>query len=189
MNANAFNTDWTPERIDILVQLRNDKWKRGAIADEINRRTGASFTRSAVCGKLDRIFPAAKPIKTAEERAETIRARNERSKLKKRAERAAERAAQGSAPKPNRVKTVSAPPPLAIVEVNPSDFPDARVHGVGKLEPHHCRFECTPDAEYDPAHPVFCGLPILANSKFSWCSGHHATLTQKPLKTWGAKAA
>lgn len=185
--TNAFNTDWTEDRISILVQLRNEEWKRGAIADEINRRTGAAFTRSAVCGKLDRIFPAAKPIKTAEERAETIRARNERSMLKKREARAAERAARGDVPKParERVARPTLAPALAVVAINPDDFKDARVHGMEALEPHHCRFICNDDLR----EPIYCGLPILARSKFSWCSHHHAVLTQQPLKTWGARAA
>lgn len=181
----TIDNDWTEERIAILVRMREEGVRRGAIADAINKHTGSNFTRSAICGKIDRLFPAAKPIKTPEERAETLKAQRERDAEKKRAKRAAEREAAG---RPSKPQQEPIQPELVVVETRPDDFPEARIVGIDALEPHHCRFECSGD-DFDPAAPVFCGLPILANSKFSYCAGHHRICAISPLKTWGGKAA
>lgn len=169
-------SDWTEDRIAILVRMREDGVKRGAIADAINKQTGSKFTRSAICGKIDRLFPAAKPVKTPEERAATLKARRERNAAYKRARRAAAREAAGLAPKP---QPAPIQPALVVVETRPEDFPEARVHGIDALEPNSCRFECSGD-DFNPAEPVFCGLPILANSKFSYCAGHHRLCVAPP---------
>jgi hypothetical protein len=177
------DSDWTQERTAMLVQFRSEGMKRGAIADEINKRTGSKFTRAAICGKIDRMYPVAKPIKSEEAKAETKRLRLERNARTKREKRAAERAARGETPKTRQQRRAPAAPILAIVEVRPEDFPEARVVGIDALQPHHCRFICNDDM----ATPVYCGLPILSNSsRFSFCAGHHARCTEKPLKTWGA---
>lgn len=170
------DNDWTDERVAILVRMREEGVKRGAIADAINKETGSRFTRSAICGKIDRLFPAAKPVKTPEERAATLKERRERGAAKKRAKRAAEREAAGRAPKPQQTRIQ---PALVVVEPRPEDFPEARVHGIDALESHHCRFECSGD-DFNPAEPVFCGLPILAQSKFSYCAGHHRLCVAPP---------
>lgn len=58
---------------------------------------------------------------------------------------------------------------LAIVEFNPADFTESNVYGIDALEPHHCRFIVNDD----PAAAIFCGLPMLEKSSFSFCAGHH----------------
>lgn len=178
------DNDWTEERIAILVQLREEGMKRGAIADAINKQTGSDFTRSAICGKIDRLFPAAKPIKTPEERAETLKAQRERDAEKKRAKRAAEREAVGRAPKPHQAPIQ---PALVVIETRPDDFPEARIRGIDALEANNCRFECSGD-DFNPAEPVFCGLPIMAGSRFSYCACHHQ-LCVAPPKVTGSAAA
>lgn len=178
------DNDWTEERVTLLVQMREQGVQRGAIADAINKQTGSSFTRSAICGKIDRIFPAAKPVKTPEERAATRKAQRERDRLKKRAKRATERKAAGLAPK-SQQRAIQ--PVLVVVEARPDDFPEARIHGIDALEPNSCRFECSGD-DFNPAAPVFCGLPILANSKLSYCAGHHRICVAPP-KVFGGVAA
>jgi hypothetical protein len=175
------DNDWTDERVSILVQMREQGVQRGAIADAINKQTGSNFTRSAICGKIDRLFPAAKPVKTPEERAETLKAQRERDAEKKRAKRAAEREAAGRASKPQQVPIQ---PVLVVVETKPEDFPGARVHGVDALERHHCRFICNDDM----SEPVYCGMPIMANSRFSYCAGHHRVCVAPP-KMAGSIAA
>jgi hypothetical protein len=152
---------WTQERIDLLIQLRSDKLSRAAIADEINLRTGSIFTRSAVSGKIDRIFPAAKPKKTPEELAETRRQQRLREAEKKRQRRLTEKVPAGFA-------SPAPAPKLEVVIPRPEEFPDARIHGLAALETYHCRFICNDDM----SAPVYCGLPVI--DKTSWCSGHHA---------------
>lgn len=184
MNMRAFEfaiNDWTEERIAILIRMRGEGAKRRAIADAINEQTGASFTKAAICGKIDRLFPVAKPVKTPEERAATLKARRERSILAKRAKRAADRMAAGQ---PYRPQQRPIKPTLVVVDAKPEGFPDARVTGIDALEPHHCRFICNDDV----SEPVYCGLPIMANSRFSYCAGHHRICVAPP-KVQGSAAA
>lgn len=175
------DNDWTDERVTILVRMREEGVKRGAIADAINKETGSKFTRSAICGKIDRLFPAAKPIKTPEERAATLKARREREAAKKRARRAEAREAAGMAPKPQQTPVQ---PQLVLVENKPEEFPEARVHGIDALERHHCRFICNDDM----SAPVYYGLPILANSRLSYCAGHHQICVAPPKAQGGIAA-
>lgn len=173
---------WTEERITILVQMREQGVQRGAIADAINKQTGSMFTRSAICGKIDRLFPAAKPVKTPEERAATRKAQRLRDAEKKRARREAEKKAAGQAYKPRQTVIQ---PELVVVETKPEDFPEARIHGINALEPHRCRFECSGD-DFNPAAPVFCGLPTFGKS--SYCASHHRICVAPP-KVFGSAAA
>jgi hypothetical protein len=59
--------------------------------------------------------------------------------------------------------------PFSVVAFRPEEFADANVHGVANLEEHHCRFICNESI----SEPVYCGLPMLADSSFSFCAGHH----------------
>lgn len=175
-----FVETWTEEQVALLRLFHSQGWRRGAMADEINRRTGSKFTRSAVCGKIDRLYPAAKPIKTEEEKATTKAAREARYNEARRERRAQQRATF-------KPRLAPAPVVLTVVQPDPNDHPEARVHGIDALERSHCRFECSGD-DFNPATPVFCGLPILASSKFSYCAGHHR-LCVTPLKVAGSAAA
>ncbi len=80
-------TTWTEEQISILVEEHGIGTRRRYIAQIINTRTGSSFTKSAICGKIDRMFPAAKPVKTEEEKAATKARQRERDRLKKQRKR------------------------------------------------------------------------------------------------------
>lgn len=79
---------WTDDRIAILVAEHGKGTRRVAIAHILNESTGSTFTKSAVCGKIDRLFPAAKPVKTEEEKAATKARQRERDRLKKQKRRA-----------------------------------------------------------------------------------------------------
>lgn len=171
-----FVETWTEEQVSLLRLFHSQGMHRGAMADEINRRTGSKFTRSAVCGKIDRLYPAAKPIKTEEEKAATKAAREARYNEARRERRAQQRATFRPRPGPA--------PILTVVQTNPDDHPEARVYGIDALERHHCRFICNDDV----SEPVYCGLPIMANSRFSYCAGHHRICVAPP-KVQGSAAA
>ncbi|WP_029581977.1 GcrA family cell cycle regulator [Bradyrhizobium sp. URHD0069] len=174
MTNNIHREEWTEERIALLKELREAGVQRGEIADRINKQTGSNFTRSAICGKIDRLFPAAHPKKTEEEKAATKRAQRDRDKKLARERRLERRLAAGlPVDMPRRAAKFSVNPGLKIVAFRPEDFRSANVHGVDALESHHCRFICNDDM----SAPVFCGLPMLTNSKFSFCAGHHIICT------------
>lgn len=155
---------WTEERIALLVKLREENVGRRKIAELINEQTGSSFTKASICGKIDRLFTAAKPTKTPEERAATLLAQRERDREKKR------RARQASAAKlrPRRPNT------FKVVEFRPEDFTEHNVSEVRNLEAHHCRWPVNDDM----AAPIFCGLHVIKDT--SWCSGH-AGIVYRPL--------
>jgi hypothetical protein len=168
---------WTPERIAILIELREAKMDRRGIAAVLNEKTGSNFTKPAVCGKIDRLFPAAKPRKTPEEKAAAIRAQRDRDNAKKREQTRQRQIELGVDAPRHRTFIGRRDTGLHVVEFRPEDFPGARVHGIPNLEDHHCRFICNEDM----AAPVFCGLPRLEHSKFSFCSGHHAICCMQPM--------
>lgn len=170
-----WSNTWTEERITLLIELRNTNMKRGRIALEINSRTGSNFTRAAVCGKIDRIFPAAKPRLTEEEKAASYRASMERWNAKRREAARQKRIALGLGPDSGFIPA-SMVQPLAVVVFRPEDFTDANVRGVANLEKHHCRWIFGDDM----AEPVFCGLPQLEGRSF--CAGHSAIVYAPPQK-------
>lgn len=92
--APTIHAEWTDVRIAILVEEHGRGTRRRSIAQIINRATGSTFTKSAVCGKIDRLFPAAKPIKTEEEKAATKARQRERDRLKKQRKRGSQSSAE-----------------------------------------------------------------------------------------------
>jgi hypothetical protein len=167
--------EWTEERVAVLIELRARGLSRRVITDTINAQTGSTFTKNAIFGKIDRLFTAARPLKTEEEKAALLLARRERDKLKKREARLKVKAPADMNRRRAAIGRVD--PGLAVVAFRPEDFTDANVHGLENLEPHHCRFICNDDM----SAPVYCGLPMLANSTFSFCAGHHAICCTKPM--------
>lgn len=178
---------WTEDRIAILIEEHGKGTARRAIADILNERTGATFTKSAVCGKIDRLFPAARPVKTAEERAATEARRRERDRLKKQRKRAA----AGARPRVKRtdqprhkyaVRLVSANgnsnamrvirsvvtglPPLRCVDIEPLNLTTYEIN-LGK--------QCEFIKGHDGLH---CGHPTQAGS--SYCTPHHDLCWEPP---------
>src|SRR5581483_91682 len=66
--AKQGDTEWTEDRVNLLIQLRGEGVRRHLIAQKINEATGSTFTKSSVCGKIFRLFPPVKPRKTEEEK-------------------------------------------------------------------------------------------------------------------------
>lgn len=183
---------WTPERIALLLEYREAKMRRRLIAEEINRLTGSNFTKRAICGKIDRLFPEPRrPRKSEEHKLAVRKACWERNNARKREKRRQARIAAGLDPdQPRRAPTSGKPtaPKLAVVAFNPDDFIGERVHGIVNLKAHHCRFMCNDDV----SEPVWCGLPVVKGT--SWCSGHRAIVfvparsRAAPWPTWKERA-
>jgi hypothetical protein len=172
--ATGDNRAWTEERVALLIHLREEKLSRAEIAERINKETGSAFSKSAICGKIDRIFLAARPIKTEEEKAATRQKQLDRDRLKKREARL--KANPHIDMNRRRAAIGRVDPGLAVVAFKPEDFTDANVHGLENLEPHHCRWIIGDDTR----NPTFCGLHILDGS--SYCSGHHRIVWVPPQK-------
>lgn len=172
------DTPWTQERIGLLLALREQKMGRADIAVTINNRTGSQFTKSAICGKIDRLFPhEIKHRLTAEQRAENEKRSREKDVARQRENRRRKRAELGL---PEDIRWCRQPvkvQPLAVVVFRPEDFTAHNVGSVADLESHHCRY---PLHEDDPAAPVFCGLPKMERS--SYCSRHHQIAWLPPQK-------
>lgn len=170
------NTDWTDARIAILVDEHAKGTRRRYIAQIINSQTGSAFSKSAVCGKIDRLFPAARPVKTEAEKAATKARQRERDRLKKQrkrscAEFSTERkikrkyesirivAANGNSKAMRVIRTVTTDQAtLRCVEVDPRHLSFA------ELGPKDCRYP------YGDGPFTFCGRPQLDG--YSYCEGH-----------------
>jgi GcrA cell cycle regulator len=151
---------WTEDRVALLIRLREENATRVDIAKQINEQTGSNFTKSAVCGKIDRLFPAAKPRKTEEEKAATYRKQLERDRLKKREAR-------------NKAK-----PPIdmnrrraALGRVVPEPYICQPAPGVAPL---HIDMEGLDDSSchwpYGDNPFTFCGHQVLGN--LPYCAAH-----------------
>jgi hypothetical protein len=154
---------WTNVRVALLIRLRGEGIKRWKIADIINIETGSNFTRAAVSGKIDRIYTAANPKKTPEEKAATIRAQRERDNEKKRQERKARLEASTATLKQIRPRPFICQPAPDIQPLNLT---------FAQLEPgdNRCRYSYGDD----PKQMVFCGHPFPENSRLSFCAAHLA---------------
>lgn len=183
--------DWTTERDAILVDERGRGTVRRVIADIINEKTGSHFTKAAICGRIDRLFPIAKPKKTEAEKAASREARRERDRLKKqrkreqgsptykarkRREYAAREKREIVCIKPAHTNgngmrvykgVVVAMPKLRCVEVEPRNLK------LIDLETSDCRFP------YGDSEITFCGHPVIDGS--SYCGPHHGLCREKPL--------
>jgi hypothetical protein len=67
---------------------------------------------------------------------------------------------------------------IRVVNHDPIEFPEARVFGLENLQKGQCRYICNDDMRA----PVYCGLPILATSRFSFCSAHNRICCEPPRK-------
>lgn len=167
---------WTDERIALLTTLRSEgTMKRGEMADHINFQTGSEFTRSGVCGKIDRLFPIATPKRTLEERAAVKRARQDRRNDQRREEGRQRRLDAGLPANPDwkRAAQRRRDPGLKVV-FRAEEVAAANVHGIVNLEDHHCRFMTNDDC----ANPVFCGGQVAAGK--SWRFNHCAIVFAPP---------
>ncbi len=169
---------WTNIRVALLIRLRGEGIKRGFIADKINKETGSNFTRSAVAGKIDRIYQAAKPNKTPEEKAATIRAQRDRDNEKKRLATQA----RLSAKQITINKAPSHPPRPFLCQPAPDIQP--RNLTLFQLEKGDCRF---PYGD-DPALMVFCGHPIPEWQHLSFCPAHMSVCTRRRMESGGRAA-
>jgi GcrA cell cycle regulator len=148
--------------------LRARGLSRRVITDTINAQTGSTFTKNAIFGKIDRLFTAARPVKTEEEKAALLLARRERDKLKKREARL-------------KVK--------APVDMN------RRRAAIGRIDPEP--YVCQPAPDVTPLHIdmeglgdsnchwpygdgpfTFCGHQALA--KLPYCA-KHCRIAYRPM--------
>lgn len=154
--------EWTYDRDAMLIKLRSEGMKRGEIADHINFQTGSAFTRSAVCGRIDRLFLANKSRRTPEEIAATKLARYERHNDKRREETRLKRIAAGLSPEFKRPRK-SKPEPALKVVFRAEEVTAENVHGIMALEDWHCRYQLN-DSQ---SEPIFCGAHVVDGK--SWC--------------------
>lgn len=166
---------WTADQIALLISLREQNVSRREIAARINYATGSNFTKSAVCGKIDRIFPVSKPIKTVEEKAATRQARRQRDILKKRLRRLKAKRSRSSAQcgtdrkAANGISRGLRPIPFIVsaCDVEPLNI------SLLDLTPKQCRFP------YGESAITFCGHQVIEGH--SWCSGH-ARIVYQPRR-------
>jgi hypothetical protein len=177
--ANQTSDTWTEDRVAILVAEHGKGTRRLFIAHILNEKTGSAFTKSAVCGKIDRLFPAEKPIKTEEEKAATKARRRERDRAKKQRERAESgvkpRAKRHAKHKYETVHIVRANGNSDSMKLTRSIKTDQFIPRCVEIEPRHLTLidlepnDCRYPYGYDTV--TFCGHPKQAGS--SYCVPHH----------------
>jgi hypothetical protein len=160
--AKPIDTEWTEGRINLLIQLRDEGLRRHLIAQKLNEMTGATFTKSSVCGKIFRLFPPLKPRKTEEEklaiklaarRRDAQAKRDRRQKMREGVDPDRKSAARGRIdPGPYKCREVDAP----FLHIQLQD-----------LESHHCRY---PYGD-NPRETTYCGQKI-ADNHLSFCAVH-----------------
>lgn len=163
----SIDNTWTEERVALLIKLRATGTSRRGIASEINTRTGSQFTKSAICGKIDRLFPVAKPRKTDEEKAAAIRAQRDRENARKREQTRQRRIAVGVNPD---IHPKARPPVLRVVKAVPRHLT------LLELTDETCKYECSGSTE--PRDFTFCGNPVHTGS---YCGEHHFLCTRPPF--------
>lgn len=174
--AQELTTEWTAERVEVLTKLRAEGLGRGAITQKLNELTGSKFTKSSVCGKIFRLFPAVKPRKTEEEKRAVKLAQRKRDAENKRKRRQAWRELND----PDRKGAARGridPGPYECREVEDSP----RHVSLIELEAGECRY---PYGD-DPRTMTFCGQKITERSAFSFCTVHKLLCT----RPWVAKEA
>jgi hypothetical protein len=179
---------WTDARIALLTQLREEgKLSRPKIAAFINAQTGSNFTKGAISGKIDRIFPVEKPRLTPEQRAfnkaECKRVYNQRKRDETRAKRVAAglpldmphgqpririvRASGNSANQRIVVTPDIAQPKLRCVEVVPLNLTLAQLD-----QETQCHYIPGDDLLYC-GHPRFTYLRGGKEIKSAYCAPHY----------------
>jgi len=124
---NTPNSQWIPERVELLRQL----WKEGLSASQIaNKFKGTRITRSSVLGKVHRL---------------KLEPREPRRPVKPK-----RRHANSGVPKP------PAPPPRPRPPPPPPSSTPPRMRALSffRLKSQHCRF---PLGEWDEPARLFCG--------------------------------
>ena len=155
--------EWNDERVNLLAQMRSDGISRRDIVGRLNDLTGSKFTLGAVVGKIDRLFPAAKPRLTPEQKVANRKKWRARDAARKRARRARGKGMH-SEPPPRKPK-----PAFECREIEASPLHVS----FSDLETGMCRYPYGDDART----MTFCGSKIVER-RFWYCAVHMMLCTR-----------